>query len=175
MKRNLKTEAIVLRKRALPNQDKIVTLFTKELGKVNAFAKGIKKITSRRLPHIQTANLINAVLYRKDERFYLQETSLVSGFTQIKKSQEKLHLLYQFLFVVERILPDNQVETAVYKLVMKFLLELSQEDGRDDSLLTKYLNKTLRLLGYSREDKSLVELKTSIEEIIHEKMPARLL
>ncbi|MBI4009495.1 recombination protein O N-terminal domain-containing protein, partial [Candidatus Roizmanbacteria bacterium] len=52
MKRTLKTEAIVLRKRSLPNQDKIVTLFTKELGKLNVFAKGIKKITSRRLPHV---------------------------------------------------------------------------------------------------------------------------
>ncbi|MBI4226632.1 DNA repair protein RecO, partial [Candidatus Roizmanbacteria bacterium] len=64
MKRTIKTEAIVLRKRSLPNQDTIVTLFSKKIGKVNAFAKGIKKITSRRLPHVQTANLINAVLYK---------------------------------------------------------------------------------------------------------------
>ena len=69
MKRTIKTEAVVLRKRSLPNQDAIVTLFTKELGKINTIAKGIKKITSRRLPHTQTANLINTVIYKKAERF----------------------------------------------------------------------------------------------------------
>lgn len=172
MKRTIKTEAIVLRKRSLPNQDKIVTLFTKELGKVNVFAKGIKKITSRRLPHVQTANLINCVLYKKNDRFYLQETSLISGFSQIKKDQSKLHLLYQVFFVVERMLPDHQNEAAVYRLVMSFLIELSGSQSQESSLLLKYLNKILKLLGYAKEDKSYNELMSDIEEIIHEKMPS---
>ena len=171
MKRTIKTEAIVLRKRSLPNQDKIITLFTKEQGKIKAFAKGIKKITSRRLPHVQTANLIKAVIYKKDDRFYLQETNLISGFSQIKKDSHKVQLLYLFLFVIERLLPENQLETAVYKLVMSFLVELSKSDNQDGSLSARYLNKILKLLGYSKEDKSYNELISSIEEIIHEKMP----
>ena len=171
MKRTIKTEAIVLRKKSLLNQDKIITLFTKELGKVVAFAKGIKKITSRRLPHVQTANLINTVLYKKDSRFYLQETNLISGFSQIKKNPHKIQSLYLFLFVVERLLPENQIETAVYRLVMNFLIELAKTDSQDDSLLTEYLNKILKLLGYAKEDKTFEELKKTIEELIHEKMP----
>ena len=171
MKRTIKTEAIVLKKRAFPNQDKIVTLFTKELGKLTVFAKGIKKITSRRLPHVQTANLINTILYKKDNRFYLQETNLISGFSQIKKNPHKIQLLYLFLFVVERLLPENQLETTVYKLVLKFLIELAKTDSQNDLFLTKSLNKILQLLGYSKEDKSYDELTNTIEEIIHEKMP----
>ena len=77
MKRIFKTEAFVLRKRALPNEDKIVTLFSEELGKIHVFAKGIKKLVSRRLPHVQTSNLIQTVLYRKNDNLYLQETSLI--------------------------------------------------------------------------------------------------
>lgn len=172
MSRTIKTQAVVLRKRSLPNQDKIVTLFTEELGKVNAFAKGIKKITSRRLPHIQTANLIHVVLYKKDERFYLQETSLVSGFSEIKKSSQKLELLYLFLFVVDRLSPENQVETAVFKMVKSFLVELSHVKDPNNELLTKYLNKILITLGYSKEEKSLDQVKAAIEEIINEKIPS---
>lgn len=171
MKRTLKTEAFVLRKRSLPNQDKIITLFTKESGKITTIAKGIKKITSRRLPHIQTANLINVILYKKNDRFYLQETALQSGFTTIKKHQRKLQLLYQLLFVVERMLPEYQPEPLVYTLVKKFLIELSDEVVDDTKLLTYYLNRLLFLLGYSKEDKSLDEARRTIQEIIHEKMP----
>lgn len=171
MRRTIKTEAIVLRKRSLPNQDTIVTLFSKKIGKVNAFAKGIKKITSRRLPHVQTANLINAIFYKKDSRFYLRETNLISGFSQIKKNPHKIQLLYLFLFVVERLLPENQLEEAVYKLVLNFLIELSETESQGNSLLTKYLNEILKLLGYSKDDKSYEELVNAIEEIIHEKIP----
>lgn len=171
MKRTTKSEAIVLKKRALPNQDKIITLFTKELGKVSAFAKGIKKITSRRLPHVQTANLINVVLYKKNEHFYLQETSLISGFSQIKKDQNKLQYLYLFFFVIERLLPDSQVEQNIYNLLMRFLVELSGSRIEIDEMLLKYLNQTVSTLGYSKEDKNYDELRRVIEEIIHEKMP----
>lgn len=171
MKRALKTEAIVLKKRSLPNQDKIITLFTREIGKVSAFAKGIKKITSRRLPHVQTANLINTVLYKKDDRFFLQETSLISGFSELKENQDKLQYLYQFFFVIERLLPDNQIESRVYNLMMRFLVELSASLNENDELLTSYLNQALHILGYLKADKSSDELRRTIEEIIHEKMP----
>ena len=171
MKRSIKSEAVVLKKRSLPNQDKIITLFTKELGKVSAFAKGIKKITSRRLPHVQTANLINVVLYKKNEHFYLQETFLISGFSEIKKDQGKLQLLYQFFFVVERILPENQLETDIYNLVIRFLVELSRTKNHSEEILEKYLNQAMQILGYAKEDKTFDELKRIIEEIIHEKMP----
>src|SRR3989344_8814120 len=139
MKRNIKIEAIVLKKRSLPNQYKIITLFTKELGKVSAFAKGIKKITSRRLPHVLTANLINTVLYKKDERFFLQETSLISGFSEIKKDQEKMQILYQFIFFLERLLPDSQIELIIYNQLMNFLVELSGSKSQNSEMLLKYL------------------------------------
>ncbi|OGK12190.1 DNA repair protein RecO [Candidatus Roizmanbacteria bacterium RIFCSPHIGHO2_02_FULL_37_15] len=171
MKRTVKTEAIVLKKRSLPNQDTICSLFSKELGKVNAFAKGIKKITSRRLPHVQTANLIETVLYKKDNNFYLQETTLISGFSQIKKDADKIQILYRFFFVLERLLPENQSEPAVFNLALNFLVELSENSSSDISLLTKYLNNILRLLGYSKEDKPYEEITRTIEEIIHEKIP----
>lgn len=171
MKRSIKTEAIVLRKRSLPNQDNLVTLLSSSLGKVTAVAKGIKKITSRRLPLIQTANLIHIILYHKENRYYLQESSLISGFSKIKKDSKKLRVLYQLLFVLERLLPENQVEPEVYKLIINFLIELSKSETADEMLLLKYLNKLLRILGFSKEDKSYEELIGVIEEIIHEKIP----
>ncbi len=171
MKRTLKTEAVVLRKRSLLNQDKIITLFTQEIGKISAFAKGIKKITSRRLPHVQTGNLINTILYKKNERYYLQETSLISGFSQIKKDQNKVQLLYFFIFITDRLLPENQKEEEVYNLFKKYLIELSRSSDFSDALLTKYLNQFLSILGYTKEDKTFDQLKAIIQEIIHEKIP----
>ena len=63
LKRTLKTEAIVLRKRSLPNQDVIVTLLTKELGKINTIAKGIKKIFTEGKVRLIAHILVFLVLY----------------------------------------------------------------------------------------------------------------
>lgn len=171
MKRTLKTEALVLKKRSLPNQDKIITLFAEDMGKLTVFAKGIKKITSRRLPHAQTANLISVVLYNRNGRYYLQETALISGFSRIKNDPVKVGYLYVFIFVADRLLPEEQSEKEVYVLSKKYIIELSHAKQANPDLLTRYLNQLLVILGYAKQDMSFDQLQATIEEIIHEKIP----
>lgn len=172
MTRTFKSEGIVLRKRNLLNKDTIITLFTEAYGKINVFAKGIKKITSRRLPHTQTGNLINSVIYRKDDRYYLQETKLISGFSQIKKDERKINNLYLVFFVLERLAPESQREPNLYNLVKKFLIELSGSLGTNNSIVVSYLNRILILMGYIHKGKTLDELSPFIEDLINEKMPS---
>lgn len=171
MTRTLKTEAIVLKKRSMPNGDQIITLFTQELGKMAVFAKGIKKITSRRLPHSQTSNLIIVQLSHKNERYYLQETSLISGFSKIKNDEVKVKHLYTFFFVLERMLPEHQKEDDVYDLTKRFLISLSKDDF-DQKKLTEFMNKLLIIMGFSTDPLSQFELAPFIEDIIHEKIPS---
>ncbi len=172
MTRSLKTEAIVLKKRSLLTKDQIITLFTLESGKLTVFAKGIKKISSKRLPHLQTANLINTLIYQKDDRFYLQETSLISAFSQIKKAPQKMKMAYLLLYIIDRIAPENQKEKEIYSLVKKFLIELGQTLEFSDSKFEQYLYKLLKLLGYVRAKNSLKENLELIEELTGEKLPS---
>lgn len=171
MVRAKRSEAIVLRRRTLLNKDVLITFFCSEFGKIQVIAKGIKKITSRRSSHVQTANLVQILVQNKDERFFLQETSLTSAFSQIKNNNRKIQILYFFLFTLERILPENQKESEVYKLSKQFLVALSRKEEYFSEFLTLYVNKMLRLLGYLQKDKELHDLKLFIEEIIHEKTP----
>ncbi len=171
MAKSVKSEGIVLKKKGLLNKDDLVTVFTKEQGKIKVFAKGIKKITSRRLSHIGTGNLIQTILSTKNDRFYLQETKLISGFTKIKDNQEKVNFLYQFFFVLERLLPENQQELNIYQLTKKFLIKLSSEEFSQMDL-TQFINELIRQLGYSKRNLSFNELKQTIEEILNEKLPS---
>lgn len=172
MARQLKTEAIVLKKNSLLNKDTIITLFTEELGKVGVFAKGIKKITSKRLPHMQTGNLITAILHQSNTAFFLQDTQLISGFSAIKASQEKIHSMYVFFFILERLLPDHQKEESIYVLTKSFEIHLANEKKNNITLLDEFLNKLKEKLGYIDEKHSYNDLILIIEELIHEKVPA---
>lgn len=171
MSRILKTEAIVLKKRSLLGRDVLVSLFTKEEGKMVAIAKGIKKITSRRSPHLQTGNLITAKLHKKGERNYLEESNLLSGFSELKKDQGKINHLYQFFFVLERLLPEHQKEDIVYNLTKSFLVKLSQSNLKNNLILL-YFNKILRSLGYIKKNHDMIELEAIISDLINEKLPS---
>ncbi len=171
MPKTVKTEAIVLKKRHLLHKDILVTMFTDEFGKVPVFARGIKKITSRRLSHMQTGNLIKVVLQVNKDRLHLSETLLVSGFSGIKNDQKKVQALYCFFFIIERLLPENQKEPEVYNVLKSFEVRLAKDKGNMQRLLTYYINILMKHMGYLKDNKSYEELIEIIENLIHEKLP----
>lgn len=171
MPRTFKTEALVLRKKSLLHKDILVSLFSETDGKVNIFAKGVRKLTSRRSPHLQTGNLINVQLHKKNDRIYLEGSNLISGFSELKKDQKKINILYQFFFVLERLLPEHQKEEAVYNLTKSFLIKLSKSVS-NYGILVVYFNKLLKLLGYTKQSHEIIELEAIISELINEKLPS---
>jgi DNA repair protein RecO (recombination protein O) len=168
--RSFKIEAFVLKKKSLLNKDVLISLFTQDLGRLTVFAKGVKKITSRRSPHLQTGNLINVLLNNRNDHYYLQESQLVSGFSELKKEESKVRQLYSFLFVLERLLPEQQKEIKIYNLTKNFFIDLSKYNKKE-TIILKYLTQVMKLLGYLDKDVSKAELISLIEEIINEKIP----
>jgi len=171
MTRGIVINGFILKKLPLLNRDLLITIFSDQYGKIIVLGKGIRSITSRRLPNIETSNLIKAVIHKKNDRYFLGETNLISGFSQIKDFQSKAKCLYSFLFFLERILPENQKEEQVFKLCKLFLIDLARQKNAT-SVLNKYLNKIIQQLGYQIEDYNLPETLSVIEDIINEKMPS---
>lgn len=170
MPHTLKTYAFVLRKKNLPNQDVFVSLFTEESGKLSLIAKGVKKITSKRLPHIQTGNLIEAIAQRRTDRYYLQDTKLISAFQKIKADPAKMKHLYIAFFVIDRLAPENQQDLQLYQNLQEFLIALSEQET-DRSRLFTFLNGLMIHLGYQEHSAEPDKLKSTIEQLIHEKIP----
>lgn len=171
MVRTIKTDALVLRKRSLLDKDILLTFLTKDFGKVFAIAKGVKKITSRRSAHTQTGNLVTIELYARGETYYLQNTNIISAFSQIKNNPVKMNYLYRFIFILDRTLPEQQAEPEIYALAVKFLIFVSKAQSISPDEFARYLQDLMRVLGYGAEEKSLSDIIRKIEEIIHEKIP----
>ena len=169
------TEAIVLRKRPLLNKDVFITLFTLKEGKRLAIAKGVKNPTSRRAPHLQTGNLITVALSARGERSYIQQTTLITAFSSIRENSAKIDLLYLFLYIVDRILPESQPEQTIFTLAKKYMADLARIENPDREFITPYLHRILQLLGYADEPASLEDLIRIVEETIHEKIPHRII
>lgn len=170
MKGSFKDEAFVLKKRALLNRNVLIDLFTREHGHITVIAYNAQKLTSRRGPHLETGNYIKIEAVQKGERYFLSETNLMSGFSQIKEHKEKTDHLYLFLYFLEHILPEGVKEDEVFNLFKSYLVSLAKE--REIKTVTRsYLNRILQKLGYLQKNLSDMELNDFIEDLIGEKLP----
>lgn len=170
MKGSFKDEAFVLKKITLLNRNVLVDLFTREHGHIAIIAYNASKMTSRRGPHLQTGNLVKIEAVKKGERFFLSETTLVSGFSQIKEDRSKIDHLYVFLFFLEHILPEGVAELEVFNLFKSYLVTLAKESA-PMPITIAYLNKILQKLGYTQDPLPNSQLRDFIEELIGEKLP----
>ncbi|MBI4096902.1 MAG: DNA repair protein RecO, partial [Candidatus Levybacteria bacterium] len=51
--RTFRTEGIIIKRKNFGEADRILTVFTKEYGKLQVKAKGIRRIPSRRSAHVE--------------------------------------------------------------------------------------------------------------------------
>lgn len=164
-------EAFVLKKRTYKETDELVTLLTKEYGKLRVFAKGAKKITSKRLSHIQTGNVIFCIMSRANDLFFLQETYLKSGLSLVKQDAKRTNFLYQFFFILDRLLPEMEEQEDVYYLVCNFCKDLSRSEQFTLQQMNQYIQDLLMLLGYGVDDAYHMDAIGYTEKVIQEKVP----
>jgi len=170
MRQFFATKAIVLNKKPLLDNNLLLTLFSENLGKINVFAFGIRKITSRRLSYFQIANFLKVIVEKKEERFIVKEVALISAFYSIKEDKAKWEYLYQFFYILNKILPENVKDEKNFFLTLDFLISLSKKEY-DYDRFNYYLNKLLKNLGYIEKEQSLLKNIKTIEIIIEEKIP----
>jgi len=153
MPRFYKDEGIVLKKKNLLNDDKLITIFSKNHGRLILFGKGIRKIISRRISHLETGNLIKFSFYKKESYCYLRETDIVYGYSKIKRSDKKINLLYLVFLILSKILPENQKEQLIFSKTLHMLKELNNRDDFGMTDVKRFLNDILILGGYINKEK----------------------
>ena len=109
-----KVTAIVLKRANFSEADKLITLFTKERGKIKVVAKGLRRIKSRRAAHLELFNLTDLVLHAGKNFDLITEAKALNQFVNSKKNLEKTGYLFYLAEVLDRILPEEQPHPEVF-------------------------------------------------------------
>lgn len=100
------TPAVVLDRRVKNAKDLQVTLYTKELGKISAIAKSMRKITSKLAGHMQIGNVVDV---RVIDRGSFQ---LIDGLS--RKSACKDEEVLRFLSFIDAMTTYHQVDIRLW-------------------------------------------------------------
>jgi DNA repair protein RecO (recombination protein O) len=153
-----KTEAIVLRQHTLGEADRIVTLFTREYGKLRAVAKGIRRPTSRLGGRIEPFTHVRLLLARGRTLDVIAQADIVTAFGGVRADlMRSAHAAY-VVELLDRGLPDRDQQEEIFALTLDTLgeLERSQEEETEITVL-RFALRLAGLLGYQPETAGCVE------------------
>ncbi|NLI69675.1 MAG: DNA repair protein RecO [Firmicutes bacterium] len=142
-----KTEAAVLRTRELGEADRLVTLLSRERGKINAVARGARKIKSKLAAGVDLFTHGNYMLYQGKTLATVTQQEILETFAHLKEDPAAYaHALY-FSELVDKVL----VEEARSRKVLGLLIDAWRvlKEDRDFFLLARAFEiKLLSAVGY---------------------------
>jgi DNA repair protein RecO (recombination protein O) len=74
------TEAIILRHSAVGETDRLVTLYSKNYGKMRAFARGVRKPHSKLSGHLEPLNQVNLLITQGRNLPLITQADMIEGF-----------------------------------------------------------------------------------------------
>lgn len=155
--------ACILKRTNVGEADKIITILSRKHGKMRVIAKGVRKISSRRGPHLDIFNIVKITVHQGKTLDVVQEaTSLFSG-RLIYTTWVKMRAAYVVTEVVDKLLPEKETQENIYVSVEEILRKIGvTKDDDIESVLIDFLNTLLVDLGYVSEEKKINELQRLI-------------
>ena len=144
-------EALILRTQKLGEADRIITLFTREHGRVRAVAKGVRRTKSKFGARLEPASHVDIQLYTGKTFDVVTQVESVENYGDaISQDYQKWTVAHAILEAAERF-TANEHEPALqhYLLVVGALKALAHESHDASLILDAYLLRSLSVAGYA--------------------------
>jgi DNA repair protein RecO (recombination protein O) len=145
--RSFRVEAIVLRHWDWGEADRMLVLFTREIGKVGAVAKGVRKLRSRKAGHLEPFTRASLLLARGRDMYIVTQAETIEAYQFIKESLPLVGYASYAVELLDRFTYEEGENQAMYRLLKDTLSRLS--NGADPALVLRYYElRLLDLLGF---------------------------
>lgn len=143
----LSTECVVLGRKNFGEADRLLTIYTKDFGKITVLAKGIRRPTSRKSGHLEPGSWCKIFLAKGKNIDLLTEVVVLNAYGIDNFTQAKAAKVYHFLEIVDQLTAANQKNVEVFDLLVKFL-DTCEVEKNFNLTASVFKIKLLKKLGF---------------------------
>jgi DNA repair protein RecO (recombination protein O) len=145
-----KTEAIVLKRVNVGEADKILTLYTPNLGKLSAVARGVRRPKSKLGGHLELFTHSSLMLARGQNLDTISQAETITSFMPLREDLWRSGLAFYAVELVHQFTAEHLENYLIYRLLLDTLHRLCQT--QDGELALRYFELNLLThLGYRPE------------------------
>lgn len=172
MHRSYQLEGIIIRRVNIGEADKLITIYSKTQGKVLVAARGIRKITSRKAPHLELFNYVRILLAKAKQFDIVTEAVTLENFPFLSDNLEILAYGYHIIEEINILCPEREEHFGIFNLLHETIKSFDKHKGDVSVLTDKFTRGLLWRLGYLPQN-NIIEgesLKKFLETVIERKL-----
>jgi DNA repair protein RecO (recombination protein O) len=146
--RSFRVEAVVLRHADWGEADRMLTLYTRERGKVRAIAKGARKVRSRKAGHLEPFTRVTLQLARGRDLLIVTQADTVEAYLPLREDLIKTGNASYAVELLDRFTYEDENENyAIFRLLAETLGRIAAQP--DPWLALRFYEmRLLDFLGY---------------------------
>jgi len=145
--RTYQTEAIIIRKTKLGEADRVLTLYTPDLGKIQGIAKGVRRPKAKLSGHLELLTHSHVTLVRGRNLDTIIGSQTIDSFLPLKTDLLRSACALYAAEMVSQFAPADQENRPLFSLLLETLGDLATGD-RTDLRLRHYELRLLDTVGY---------------------------
>jgi DNA repair protein RecO (recombination protein O) len=143
--RSFRLEAVVLRHSDWGEADRLLTLFTRQRGKVRAIAKGARKVRSRKAGHLEPFTRVTLQLARGRDLLIVTQAETIDAYQPLREDLLRTGYAAYVAELLDRFTYEEESENqAIFRLLTETLSRVASEP--DPWLAIRYYE--MRLLDH---------------------------
>jgi DNA repair protein RecO (recombination protein O) len=152
----------VLKQTPLGEADRILSIFTPDLGKIRAVARGVRRTKSKLAGHLEPLCHVSISLSRGRSLDAISEAMTIRSFRAVREDLQRLSEGVYLAELVESFSAEQQPSPAIYRLLLDTLEQLSGSESTAQAI--RYFEvQIIGRSGFGPELRQCVECHTTLE------------
>lgn len=162
--RTFRSEAIVLKRTGFGEADRLLTLYSREKGKIKAIAKGARKPQSRKTGHVELFMRTQFLFAQGRDLAIITQAEMVDAYPSLREDLVRATYAAYAVELLDRFTVENDRHVGIYELLAAALGWLAATD--DLMLAARYYE--LRLLSLTGFQPQLFKCVACSEPIVEQ-------
>lgn len=129
--------------------DKFIKIISQKHGLIETIAKGARRSTSRKSPHLDSLNLIKFQVGRSKNIGHLIQVEIINSFPNIKANLKLTRTCFYLLEILNQVIAPNQPDPSLFLSLKNYLTALDQNQITNQrQLTTKFQVYLIKHLGF---------------------------
>ena len=144
----VKTKGIIIAEHNMADYDKMLTILTPNLGKIQCLAKGSRKPKSLLLAGSQLLCFGEYILYKGSDNYSMNSCEIIELFYNIRTDLEKLQYATYITKIISDVTTENQNNFRLLQLYLNTLYVLSETKLDFDLIISIFRIRLMSLMGF---------------------------
>ena len=160
-----KTEAIIIKRNNLNDLDRLLTVYSKDFGKILLKGKSVRKNQAKLKGHLELF-LCSHLMIAPGRGFdIITGAETIESFPNLHQDLKSLSIAHYFSELTDKLITGQEKDENIWSLLLSSFKKINQKKDFKD-VTNNFENKLLEFLGYGKQETPINFIQSLINEEI---------